>query len=101
MDSCGCGVTWQARGLQRQPTDRQAAHKASDESDRELFEKDRARFNVKQRQVYERQNKGKVKAEPVESNKDREVKEAIKEFNDARAAEKAATTGKGEPGETE
>lgn len=65
-------------------------------SDRALFDRDRAAFNVKQRQDYERQNRGKAKAEPVETDKDREVKEAIKAFNEARAAEKADTTGKGE-----
>lgn len=69
------------------PTDKRHI-KHQEESDRELFAKDRARFNVKQRQDYERQNRGKVKAEPVETDKDREIKEAIKEFNEARAAEK-------------
>jgi hypothetical protein len=59
-----------------------------EQADRELFVRDRAMFNAKQRMDYERQNKGKVKATPVETDKDREIKEAIKEFNEARAAEK-------------
>jgi hypothetical protein len=41
----------------------------------------------------------KVKAEPVETEKDREVKEQLKEFQERRDAEKADTTGKGESAE--
>ena len=37
--------------------------------ERELFEKDREAFNSLHRMQYERQNRGKVKAEPVETEK--------------------------------
>jgi hypothetical protein len=74
------------------PTDKRQI-RDQEAHDREKFHTNRAAFNVKQRQDYERQNKGKVKAEPVETAKDREIMEAVREFNEARAAEKAEIAG--------
>jgi hypothetical protein len=69
------------------PTDKRQI-RDQEQADRELFVKNRAAFNVKLRQEYERQNKGKVKPEPVETAKDKEVQEAVKAFNEARAKER-------------
>lgn len=95
---CGFGAALVSPGRPggfsgHRPTDKRQI-RDQETADRELFVKDRAAFNVKLRQEYERQNQGKVKAEPVETSKDREIKEAVKEFNEARAAEKPDTTGK-------
>jgi len=38
--------------------------------------------NSLQRMQYERQNRGKVKAEPVKTEKDRELKEQLREFQE-------------------
>ena len=44
--------------------------------------------NSLQRMQYERQNRGKVKAEPVKTEKDRELKEQLREFQERRDQEK-------------
>jgi hypothetical protein len=97
---CGFGLALVSPGRPggfsgSRPTDKRQI-RDQETADRELFVKNRAAFNVKLRQEYERQNKGKVKQEPVETDKDREVKEAVREFNEARAEEKSDTTEKGE-----
>lgn len=87
------------------PTDKRSI-KHQEESDRELFAKSRGRFNVKQRQDYEREQKARDagkdardakmsradKAERAGAQKaakaeDDETMEAVREFNEARAAE--------------
>jgi hypothetical protein len=89
---CGFGMALASPGKPggfsgNRPTDKRQI-RDQEQADRELFVKNRPAFNVKLRQEYERQNKGKVKPEPVETDKDREIKEAVREFNEARAAEK-------------
>jgi hypothetical protein len=89
---CGFGMAMLSPGRPggssgHRPTDKRQI-RDQEQADRELFVKNRAAFNVKLRQEYERQNKGKVKPEPVETAKDREVKEAVKAFNEARAKER-------------
>ena len=79
-------------------TDKRTLHH-QEMGDRELYEKSRAAFNVKLRQEYEREHKGKVKVEPVETDKDRETMEAIREFNEARAAERTTSAENHAPGE--
>jgi hypothetical protein len=66
----------------------QRANAHQEAYERELFDKDRDAFNRLNRSQYERQNRGKVKAEPVETEKDRELKEQLREFTEARANEK-------------
>jgi hypothetical protein len=87
------------------PTD-QRHIRHQDEADRELFHKHRGRFNVKQGQDYDRQQKARDYAKEAREAKmsrserrERDVakeaaqkkwdegKEAVKEFNEARAAE--------------
>ena len=68
--------------------------KHQEESDRELFHRDRAQFNVKQQQDYERQNRGKVKAAPIETDKDRGVKEVVSEFKERMDARESAKSSK-------
>ena len=83
---------------------------ACKQSDRELFAKNRAAFNVKQRQDYDRQQKVREAAKASRQSKlsrsekeDRaaarehdqrraeQTKEAVREFNEARAKEKMST----------
>src|SRR4051812_11157241 len=85
------------------PTDKRHI-KHQEESDRELFDKNRGAFNVKQRQDYERQQKvreaakasreGKLsrserqeraEAKDAAERKVEETMEAVREFNEARA----------------
>jgi hypothetical protein len=89
---CGFGLAFVSPGKPggfsgSRPTDKRQI-RDQETADRELFVKNRAAFNVKLRQEYERQNKGKLREEPVETAKDRKVKESVREFNEARAKEK-------------
>jgi len=89
------------------PTDKRQM-RDQEAADRELFQKNRAMFNVKQRQVYERQQKARdasketreakmskadkqerAQARAADAKKAEEVMDAVREFNEARAADKA------------
>jgi hypothetical protein len=66
----------------------QRANAHQEAYERELFDKDREAFNSLHRMQVARQNRGKVKAEPRETDKDRELKEQLREFQERRDKEK-------------
>jgi hypothetical protein len=92
------------------PTDKRHI-KHQEESDRELFAKHRGAFNVKQQMDYEREQKAReaakqgreakmsrsekrerAEAQEAAQRKVEETMDAVREFNEARAAEKGENT---------